>query len=154
MPSPTADLEQSALKLLARREHSQRELINKLKKKAFTLDQIKSLLESLKEEGLQSDQRFAEAFTKERIRMGYGPRVISMALQERGVTEALIDDSISVYSDVFWEEQLEALWRRRFGNKPYDKDLAEKARQYRFLSYRGFDSHQIYTLLKRFFHED
>ena len=154
---PSSDPRSTALKLLARREYSQFELKTKLKAKAFPLAEIETQLKLLKAEGLQSDARFTEAFINDRIRAGYGPRAICLALEEKGVAEALIDQFISVYSDAFWRSQLETLWQKRFGARKASSGtdlLAEKAKQYRFLSYRGFESHAIYALLKQVNYEE
>ncbi len=47
--------------LLARREHSRLELYQKLKQKKFEPNIINTELDKLSDEGLQSDERFAEA---------------------------------------------------------------------------------------------
>ena len=150
MPSP--EIRQIALKFLARREYSQAELISKLQTKGFLKAEIQAELDLLQEGGLQSDSRFCEAFIRERIRMGYGPRAIEALLMGRGLTGTLIDQFMSVYSEAFWQEHLRVLWQRRFSaqdSKDPQSLLREKARQYRFLTYRGFDSQAIYALLKQ-----
>ena len=55
---------------LARREHSRLELYQKLKQRQFEPDVINSELSKLLDEGLQSDERFAEAFLRSRIDKG------------------------------------------------------------------------------------
>ena len=60
---------------LARREHSRLELYQKLKQRQFEPDVINSELNKLLDEGLQSDERFAEAFLRSRIDKGKGPNI-------------------------------------------------------------------------------
>ena len=49
--------------------------------------------------------------------------------------------------DPIWQEHLDHVRTKRFGSKT-PKEMAEKARQIRFLQYRGFDSSQIHSLFK------
>ena len=61
----------SALDLLTRREHSAKELSDKLKRKGHSQEEINEVLESCQRMDLQSDQRFVEAYIRYRIRQGY-----------------------------------------------------------------------------------
>ena len=58
---------------LARREYGYQELIDKLAKAGFVVDVAGSVVEVLRDENLQSDQRFAESFVQSRIAQGKGP---------------------------------------------------------------------------------
>lgn len=148
---PTSDIRTYTLRWLARREHSQHELEFKLKLKGFSQAQIEEELSALKNAKLQSDARFTEVFVNEKIRLGFGPRAIEIFLKERGITERLIDQFMSVYSNDFWQQQLQALCLKKFNFQKFKqgKDgLAEKARQYRFLTYRGFEPEAIHALLR------
>ena len=76
--------------LLARREHSARELSHKLKSRDYDEVSIQAVIESLIDEGLQSDDRFAEQFTRSRVEKGYGPIRIRQELRERGIADSPI----------------------------------------------------------------
>ena len=65
----------AAMDCLARREYSYHELYQKLSKKQGQ-ENLMSVLESLKNEGLQSDNRYASMRVKVRSQAGYGPRFI------------------------------------------------------------------------------
>ena len=62
----------SAMDLLARRESSLSELTSKLKSR-LPEQAVKSALLRLVDEGLQSDERFTEAFVYSLSGKGYGP---------------------------------------------------------------------------------
>ncbi len=145
---------QLALTLLARREHSRLELLHKLQAKGFELALIEAALESLAEKGLQSDARFAQAFSHDRIRMSYGPRYIAAVLQQRGIEESLIQRALSEQSPDFWQKQLRTLWLKKFGatRELLKNSIPERARQYRFLSHRGFEAQDIHDLLNQVVH--
>jgi regulatory protein len=76
---------------------------------------------------------------------GYGPQRIQAELRERGV-----DDKIQALyldaGDCQWLEQVAQVRRKRFGETPPD-DYKERARQARFLQYRGFTADQIREVL-------
>ena len=75
---------------LARREHSRRELEQKLARKEFDANEISEALDRLVEDGLLSDVRFAESFVHARRQRGSGPLKIQAELKLRGVSEASI----------------------------------------------------------------
>lgn len=134
------DIRFAAMDLLARREHSRRELSTKLLRRFAEPEQIEAVIERLSEENLQSDDRFAEAYTRMRKRKGYGPVRILMELRERGVS----DDVASgwVYDQEHdWFETASLAWQKKFGQLP--RDHKERAKHMRFLQYRGFSSDQI-----------
>ena len=134
------------MNLLARREHSTRELKNKLLKREFTVEQIEQTIGKLQQEGLQSDQRFAEAYIHMRTNRGYGPYRIQMELLERGVAEQLIEQLLQI-DDETWQERIVKVWQKKF-HSCYPTNPMEYKKQLDFLQYRGFDLKQINRLLK------
>lgn len=135
-----------ALGLLARREHSRLELRNKLRQRGYTGAIIEPLLDELAAERLQSEQRFAESYTYNRVEKGYGPLRIRSELRERGVDEALQEQALGVY-DEEWGDRLAALQQARYGDAA-PEDYAEQARQMRFLARRGFPEAAIRRLYR------
>lgn len=132
----------SAMNALARREHSRVELARKLKGK-FPEEEgtIEAVLERLGEEGLQSDQRFAESYCRSRVNRGYGQRHICYDLQQKGVSEGTALAALESL-ELDWFQQALTVLRKKFGFES-SPDLKEKARRQRFLHYRGFGSEQI-----------
>lgn len=125
-----------AMDLLARREHSQIELKRKLRQREFEPDLIEQALSQLAEEGLQSDARFAEAYAMMRANRGYGARRIELELQERGISDSLRDIALEAIDD--WAERAQQARIKKFG-PAVPTDAASKAKQLRFLQYRGFE---------------
>lgn len=66
----STEIRESCLQLLARREHSQKELLNKLLIKGFNKDVILAVIEELAKQGWQSDLRYAESYARHRIEKG------------------------------------------------------------------------------------
>jgi len=117
------------------------ELIEKLGRRGYDPALIRAEVEALAAEGLQSDARFAEAFLRSRMERGDGPIRIRYELVRRGVDESLIGDCLEPVSDD-WVRVAERVWLRRFDGLCPD-GLKERARQYRFLTQRGFSPDQI-----------
>ncbi len=130
-----------AMDLLARREHTRQELLEKLRKAGFDENTALDAIEELAREGLQNDRRFVEAFVQSRIRQGKGPMRIRADLSQRGIRDSVIHEVLSE-ADADWRTLATDVRCKKFGDeKP--ADLKDKARQMRFLQYRGFESDQV-----------
>jgi len=130
-----------AMNLLARREHSVAELKTKLAVRELSPEDIDEAVDKLIREGLVSDERFAEAFVAYRMRRGQGPVRIRAELVQRGVCEALISKFLDSCSGD-WFDSVRTVREKRFGPE-FPTDFKERARQSKFLQYRGFTSEQI-----------
>lgn len=141
-----ADCRRRAMDFLARREHSRWELRRKLAAAGATGDLADETLDALEQEGLLSDARFVESFVAARARKGQGPVRIYQELDRRGVDETLIEDGIDE-ADIDWYDLAADVRARKFG-KTVPRDFPGRAKQMRFLEYRGFDSDQIQAAIR------
>lgn len=141
-----ADPRPSAVRLLARREHSVHELRQKLRHKGFAAEPVEACLEALQAERLLSDARFAEAYVRMRAGRGYGPVRIRLELDERGVNSELGAQALAE-AEADWEALAGQARRKRFG-AALPQDFKERARQARFLQYRGFTAEQVRGVLR------
>ena len=130
-----------ATELLARREFTRAELGARLAARGGDSETIAEVLDELQEQGVQSDARFCESFVRGRIHRGHGPNRVRAELARRGVADELIDDALE-HADVDWPERAREVRRKRFGSAA-PEDYTERARQMRFLHYRGFDTGHI-----------
>jgi len=134
----------TAMDLLARREHGRVELTRKLRQRGAEAEMIETALDRLTEEGLLSEARYLESFVSYRARSGYGPLRIREELSQRGLQRADIELALRE-SGISWYEQLQETWQRKFsGHLPID--AKERAKQGRFLAYRGFSMEMINRL--------
>ena len=131
----------SALGLLARREHSAGELERKLESRGFDTDVTSEVLEELTRKGLLSDERYVTSFIAHHAARGQGPVRIRADLRESGVAPELIE-RLLVASDVDWVETARIARRKKF-SAALPASFAERAKQSRFLQYRGFSPDQI-----------
>ncbi|MDX2353777.1 recombination regulator RecX [Stutzerimonas xanthomarina] len=144
LDSPAA-VRRAAMDLLARREHGRMELSRKLRSRGAPPDLIEPALEKLADEGLLSEARYLESFVRMRANAGYGPLRIREELTQRGLLREGIEQALRD-SGFDWNEQLREVWLRKFGELPGDQ--RERARQGRFLSYRGYPLDSIGRLLR------
>lgn len=134
-----------ALDLLARREHSHAELERKLRARSYAEETVADVLATLEADGLISATRFAESFVRSRVAKGQGPMRVRKELTDRGVSEALFHEAVENL-EVDWYALASAVRAKRFGTDR-TQDFRERAKQARFLQYRGFDMEQIKSAL-------
>jgi regulatory protein len=130
-----------AMDYLARREYGHEELIRKLATAGFEFNVAAAVVCTLRDDGLQSDQRFCEGFVQSRINQGKGPVRIRLELQERGIRPEVVDDALDEAAED-WFELARYIRVRKFG-PGLPGVFKEKARQMRFLQYRGFEQEHI-----------
>lgn len=138
------EIKESCLRLLARREHSQKELLNKLLTKGLAKDEILAVIEELALQGWQSDSRYAESYARHRIQKGYGPLFIAYELRQNGVDAVNLDDILQKTAGS-WMDLLEQVYTKKYGNDLL-LDRNEWAKRSRFLMQRGFSGTMISVL--------
>jgi len=139
--SNPVEARKKAMDYLARREHACRELARKLETAGFDANVAADAIQQLTDEGLQSDRRFVESFVQSRINQGKGPVRICADLGERGIAVVLVDEVLGETGQDWYELAREVRTKKFGGERPVD--FKEKARQMRFLQYRGFEPDQI-----------
>lgn len=149
---------QYCLYCLAKREYSQTELRQSIKRK-FIINQnkldknnipdqlvIDRVLAELANRGWQNDSRSGIGFVKSKINSGKGSLFIMQGLKQRGIDANLVDAEIEL---VDWNALAKEVYQKKFPN-PLPGDFndcqKEKARRMRFMLGRGFTFKQISTL--------
>jgi regulatory protein len=140
---PTRTAYDKALGLLARREHSRRELQQKLGRGGFSRDETATAVERLGDQGYQDDSRFAESLLRSRVGQGYGPARIRAELRSQGIPDATVRSLIES-ADVDWDDLAASQLRRRYGSP--SADPAERQKRAQFLLRRGFAAATVRVL--------
>jgi regulatory protein len=130
--------------LLSRRDHSTAELTARLADKGFEAGDIEGVVAQLRERGYLDDARFAAHYVSAHARRGQGPQRIRRELEELGVAGELVSEALANGPD--WASLAREIRGRRFGAEP-PKSWPDKARQGRFLQYRGFSPDHIRSAL-------
>ena len=137
----------AALSLLAGRDFSRHELAGRLQRKGYPSAEIAQALQQLMTEGLLREERYAEQFVTQHAGRGRGPVRIRMALRQKGVASTTVDGALEQKGvETDWVQAARAARRRKFG-PALPGDRRERAKQARFLQYRGFSSDQIRAAL-------
>ncbi|MGP4953183.1 regulatory protein RecX, partial [Psychrobacter sp. T6-1] len=152
---------------LSRREHGRAELKQKLIDKEQDPDKIDALLDEFRDKGYQSDYRTTLMLIRENIRKGRGRGRIKQAFYKKKIAmpgnidelidmansesdefrEFVDDDDDSMVEGVDWLKLAVAARTKKYGND-IPTEQKQKARQVRFLQYRGFKSDICFAALE------
>ena len=149
MNSVAHDIKNHCLRLLARREHSQKELLTKLMQKGFSSADIQPVITELAQNSWQSDARFAENYARTRLRKGYGATAIRYELNQKGidVADTNLNDVLLTVADN-WLDLLTQTYCKKYGEiEPLTRQ--DWAKRTQFLLRRGFSSSQIQQFAKK-----
>ncbi len=132
--------------LLAYREHSRKQLADKLAQRGYDADDIEATLESLQADNLLNDERFAESYLHQRMLKGFGPLRIRHELSEKGIGDDIIRLQMEGHADA-WLELMQQQREKKFGPL-IPEDYREKMKQARFLQNRGFSPESVMRLFR------
>lgn len=139
-PESAAELKARALRLLARREHTRRELARKLAPHAASGEAIEALLDGLVEKRQLSEARYAEERARVLARK-YGAARIRHDLQAKGVAAEIVE-RVDIPGE---RERAAAILARKYRTPARTRE--ERARRARFLQSRGFSYDTIRAVL-------
>jgi Uncharacterized protein conserved in bacteria len=134
------------VRLLTRREHSIEELRRKLLSKGYPPDTIEPVVQKLAGKRLVSDERFTSSFVHHHAKRGQGPVRIRAELRQQGIADPQVEEALRS-ADIDWVQLAREVRRRKFGATA-PRSLGERAKQARFLQYRGFDAEQLHAAFR------
>ncbi len=134
----------AAIAHLARRDFASGELRRKLTHQGFAEALVAEAIEELVAEGVLNDTRYLENYVSYHADRGEGPLRIEAELREFGLSAELIQNALDTIAD--WKARARDVRTRRFGTDIPDT-WPQKAKQARFLQYRGFTADQIRAAL-------
>ena len=129
-----------ALDIISRREHSKKELTDKLAKKYDIPELVDSVIYGLLEKNLLNDYRYSESYVVARKRKGFGPKKIGYELISRGVNENTVSEVIDAEGG--WNDAALKAFNKKF-KAGIGKDFKEQNKQKIFLQNRGFSFEEI-----------
>jgi regulatory protein len=134
----------AALDALARRDHASEALRRKLLDKGYDAGILDGVIERLIAEHLLDDRRFVDNFVVYHAARGQGPLRVRLQLRQMGLTGEIVEAALAKFPD--WSSKLQEARKKKFG-AALPRDYAERQRQAKFLSYRGFTGAQIRAAL-------
>lgn len=140
-----------ALRLLATREHSRRELGRKLAPHAADAAQLEAVLEQLQAKGYINDQRVVESVLHRRAGK-LGATRVRQELQQKGLDPQAVNDAVTKLQSTELA-RAQAVWARKFAQPDVESggpasDAGARAKQMRFLAARGFAGDTIRRVVK------
>lgn len=127
---------QTVMDLLSRRDHSEKELKQKLAKREFSNEEIENALKAAKDHRwLGQPEEIAERFAEELHRKNKGIHFINGFLREKGLPPVSRDENLEL-------EKARSLVKAKYPRLS-NFTREEKLKVMRFLTSRGFDSSTI-----------
>lgn len=126
----------SALASLCMREHSIKEITDKLTRKEYQQDSIEIVIKECLQDNYLNEQRFAEIFWRSRARKGFGPNKIAMELKQKGISTSMIEES-SHQEELDFDEVIKNTYFKKFKGLKI-VDFKDKAKRQNYLYQRGF----------------
>ena len=133
---------QTALDLLARRDHFRQELVEKLRRRGYPEAELEDAVARCADAGLLDDERLAARFVELRAAdRGWGPRRLAAELRRRGVPAADAQQAAAA-SPELGRAALATALRRLEARAPagWWRDGRRRARMLSYLVTRGFDA--------------
>lgn len=125
-----------ALNLLARREHSEQELLQKLLTRNAEPIVAQDIIDDLTKRNLISNDRFAESLVRACIRKGQGPIKLTHEFKKHNIDTAKISSLLTTL-EIDWVTEIEKVHQQKYGLLP-PSSPQDKLKRQRFLQNRGF----------------
>ena len=126
-----------AAALLARREHSEAELVRKLRRKGYDKESCRFAVDALRERGYQDDRRFADTWVRSAMRgNGKSRSALLAGLAERGVARDTAEEAVSAY-EANHPDCFDIALHNALSKMSHD-DVANRSRVMRRLARAGF----------------
>jgi regulatory protein len=137
------------LKMLARRELSEKQVRQRLARKEHEPDAIEEAIARLREERALDDTRVAEAIARmETSIRKRGKMRVRMQIERAGISKSTAKQAIDeVFSTIDDEALLEASLAKRLRGRDTIADDREFQRLYRYLVGQGFESDRVLKAL-------
>ena len=128
------------------RQRSEKEIIDKLKRKGFSEDIIENTLIYLKEYNLINDLEFSKSFVNDKINLNkFGPERIKYELYRKGISQEIIEKVLA--EDEEYDRALELAKKKLPSYKNDDKN-AKYRKLGGFLQRKGYSYECISKILR------
>jgi regulatory protein len=138
-----AEVHAAAMMLLARRDYCSAELGAKLCERGFEQALVDAVVAELTERRYVDDARYVASYVHHHAERGQGPRRIRQDLGELGLKPELFEATLA---GLDWAVKARQLRVRKFG-QAVPANWPARAKQLRFLQYRGFSADHIRSAL-------
>ena len=146
----------SALKMLGRRELSERQLRQRLARRGYDDEAIDAAIARLTADGSLNDERAAHAMAHAETSLRKRGRLrVKRRLEAAGIPRDVAERAIrDVFEKVDGDTLMAAALEKRLRGREHISDDREFQRLYRYLVGQGFEPDRVLALLRRRRHED
>jgi len=140
------------LRLLGRRDHSTKELIDKGLRKGLDKKTLQEVTCELEEKGYIDNLEFARRYTKEKYHINnWGERKIQTHLFKKGIPRSHINLVLNeIMSDEASYKTMEKLIKKKAARFSRAEPATRKEKIYRYLAGRGFSPRMIFKHIDHF----
>jgi regulatory protein len=144
------DAMNSAVRILANRDHSKYELKQKLRQRGFASKVIDTVMVECERLNYINDHRTAHVYISQLKRKCFGKRYIRMALKKKRLSSTAIENFLlENYPEADEHENAAKLLEKKMETFEREKDLKKRRdKMYRFLYSRGFNKDVITNLIR------
>ncbi len=139
-------------RILARRDHSRKELKDKAYKKGYSGSFIEEILDEFEQKEYIDDRKFALKYASDKFEFNnWGPYKIRTQLFKKGISRPVAEDCIQdVFGEEIIKESMIALIRKK--KKRYQREPKEKREKkiFDFLMRKGYNSNDILKNMDKF----
>lgn len=133
---------EKALYLLEHRDHSKKELAEKIARTAASREAAESAAQRMEELGLVDDEAYARRKAKELFeRKRYGAMRVRQELRMKGISSELIDELVEEYADRLAGENIAAVLEKKYPG--WQEDEKTRRRAFAALQRMGYSYGQI-----------
>ena len=134
-----ADIHTAALRMLARRALSCRELAERLERKGFGAGAVRAEVARLEAAGLLDDAELARSVARSQLAEGRGRRMLAATLRRRGVDREAADEALAGVGDDEERQALRLALARAARKYPgFRRVPLQRRKVIRYLLARGF----------------
>ena len=134
--------------LCARGEHSQGEMLQKMRLWELPDDAQARIMQRLVSGRFVDDARFTRAFVSDKIKYnGWGRRKIEQALWAKGIDAALQQQVLDAVSEQEYLDVLRPLLKQKARSLKFENDFERQMKLMRFAQSRGFSIDEIQKAL-------
>jgi len=113
-------------------------------------DDRKKIIVRLKKDDFINEQRFCNAFVKDKFRYNkWGKVKISLVLKAKGLSSEMIDSAISLIDEGEYDEMLAAILKTKLPTISYEYEYEKQGKLFRFAQSRGFELSVIERVIRR-----
>jgi regulatory protein len=150
---PRDDAYACALRRLARRDHSELEIRQALRREGFAEEAVDETILRLRRQRYLDDAGFAARLARSRLaHSGLGRNRVRLELRRKGVRRATVEAGLEeALGEVSEAEVLDALARRFWRSRAADDPASRIRKLWMFLVRRGFPSDLVHARLRALF---